>query len=230
VVGNKEKALNIDEIYRLIRNLVGQAHILTIPRVFIDYTGNISSALLLGQLIYWSERTTRLDGYIWKSYKEWEEELSLSKYQVCKAVKVLKNLGILKTVVRKAEGSPTVHYKLDEVEFSKSIVKFLNNRKSNNSTIESAKNKLSTNIACKQSVQTEHTNDKENAICPLGANCTGSLEKKSNTPYEEGFIGPLENQVISEYYKVYQEVRGATSSRKRKAIARGKLYVEGFCR
>ena len=64
------------QVYALIAQFSGQANILTIPRLFIDWTGDHLTALLLSQIIYWSSRTNDPDGWFYKSAKEWEEELT----------------------------------------------------------------------------------------------------------------------------------------------------------
>ena len=105
--------MTIKEIYQTISQLVGQANILTIPREFIAYTGDLESALLLSQLIYWSERTSNPEGWIYKTYDDWEEETSLKEYSVRKARKKLEKMGILETKIKKVNGNPTLHYRIN---------------------------------------------------------------------------------------------------------------------
>ncbi len=128
---------NRDYISAIITQFSGQNNIIPIPTIYIKITEDYHTAALLNQLIYWSDRTHRKDGYFYKSYKEWEEEIFLSKYQVMRAVKKLKGMGIVETALKKANGAPTVHYKIDSKVVSQWIVKFLNNGKLNNSTKDS---------------------------------------------------------------------------------------------
>jgi len=114
---------NQREIFQVIKSLTGQANILTIPRVFIDFTGTVEAAMVLSQIIYWSDRASH--GWFYKSYPEWKEELALSEYHVHKAVKGLQGKGILRTRVMRANGSPTLHYLLDVEAFTKAITAFL---------------------------------------------------------------------------------------------------------
>lgn len=111
----------------LIKAMTGQANILTIPRPFVDYMGNLDGALFLSQLVYWSDKGR--DGWFYKTYAEWQEEICLSEYEIKKAVKVLVDRGCLETAVRRANGNPTVHYKLDFDVFSESFINFLQERK-----------------------------------------------------------------------------------------------------
>ena len=98
-------------IFEAIKAISGQSKILTIPRLFIDLTGSLESALLLSQCIYWSDKGQ--DGWFYKSYHEWKVEITLSEYQIRKAAKFLCNENILKTKLKKANGSPILHYKID---------------------------------------------------------------------------------------------------------------------
>src|SRR5574337_824595 len=117
----------------LVSAFSGQQNILTIPRAYIEVTGNIEDALLLSQIIYWSDRTTMDDGWFAKSYSEWQNEIALSKYQVMAAVKRLKAAGV-ETIVKKFNGYPTVHYRLRKLDFEQWIVKKLDERKLRNLT------------------------------------------------------------------------------------------------
>lgn len=113
------------EIFSLIQHLTGQKNILTVPRAFIAYTGSLEAALLLSQIIYWSDRTKNPQGWFYKSYLDWQAELSLSKHKVNTAVNQIKSKGILKTKVKKANGNPTLHYRFDANAFIASFSVFL---------------------------------------------------------------------------------------------------------
>jgi hypothetical protein len=76
--------------------------------------GGIEEAIYIQQLYYWSDKGKRGDGYIYKSKKEWEEETTLSRYQQDRIRKKLKEQGIIETKLIKANGSPTIHYKIIE--------------------------------------------------------------------------------------------------------------------
>ena len=111
------------EAFALLKKFAGQSNILTAPVAFIRYTGTLSSALFLSQLLYWTSRSE--DGWFYKSYLDWEKETCLSAYEVSKASKLLKAKGILQTKLKKVNGAPVVHYKVLEAAFLESILKFL---------------------------------------------------------------------------------------------------------
>ena len=149
---------NRDYISSIITQFSGQNNIVPIPVIYIEITEDYHTAALLNQLIYWSDRTSRKDGYFYKSYKEWEEEIHLSKYQVMRSIKKLKNMGIVETALKKANGAPTVHYKVDSEVTSQWIVKKLNNGKSTNLTMDSKETQQSlTEITTE--ITTENTNN-----------------------------------------------------------------------
>jgi|GEM_PF-1930989 len=120
------RGLDQQQVYALITRLTGQANILTIPRLFIDWTGDHITALFLSQVIYWSSRTDDPEGWFYKSAKEWEVELSISDYQLARATKKLAEAG-LETKLRKIVGAPTQHYRIDQEVFLKWISEKLGN-------------------------------------------------------------------------------------------------------
>lgn len=117
------------EVFDIIHTFSGQANKIVVNTVFIDFVGDLETGLFLSQLVYWSDRTTREDGYFYKTDSDWHEEIRISKYGVRKARKKLEEMGVLTTYVKKANGIPTVHYKLDKNRFFEMIISFLRNRK-----------------------------------------------------------------------------------------------------
>jgi hypothetical protein len=117
---------NWDMIFGLLKEFSGQANVVTIPRAFIAFMrGSLDGGLFLSQLIYWSDLGNRSDGFIYKSYREWKDETTLGIYEVRKHAKYLKSLGVLETKLKKANGSPTLHYRFKPEQFSKSFCRFL---------------------------------------------------------------------------------------------------------
>ena len=128
---------NRNYIASIITKFSGQSNVIPIPVIYLEITKDYPTAALLNQMVYWSDRTKRNDGYFYKSYKEWEEELHLSKYQVRRSTDKLKELNIVETALKKANGAPTLHYKIDLNTLQDWIVKKLNNGKLRNLTMDS---------------------------------------------------------------------------------------------
>jgi len=119
-----------------IKKVSGQDNIITIPKIYLEITKDINTALILNQSIYYSGITKRRDGYFYKTYKEWEEETFLSQYQVKRSVDKLKELNLIETKLKRAEGSPTLHYKVLMDNLQDLIINKLNNGLSRNLIIE----------------------------------------------------------------------------------------------
>ena len=152
---------NIEQMKKLIKAYSGSDNHIGFPRVYYNVTKDINMALMLNQLVFWSDKTKRTDGYFYKTYQEWEYEILLSQYQVKKASEKLTELGILHTKILKANGAPTLHYKVDLGVLSKLLMeseetsqwnmKKLNNGLSSNLIME--------NEETKQSITEDYTKD-----------------------------------------------------------------------
>lgn len=150
---------NRDYISSIITQFSGQNNIIPIPTIYIRITEDYPSAALLNQMIYWSDRTSRKDGYFYKSYNEWYEELHLTEYQVRRATKKLKSFGFVDTALKKANGAPTLHYKVDTKEVSEWILKKLQNGNLRNSRMDSEETQESlTEITTKTTTETTNNN------------------------------------------------------------------------
>lgn len=102
------------QVVSLIRAISGQANVLTIPRMYVDLTKSHRAALLLSQCVYWSTRGHRGDGWFYKSFREWRDELGLPRHATETAVRTLKKLGYLETEIGTASGpSPTTWYRVN---------------------------------------------------------------------------------------------------------------------
>jgi hypothetical protein len=137
------------QITTLIKSMSGQANILTIPRIYISITGDINSALLLSQAVYWSDKTGNPEGWFYKSYPDWQEEIGLTQYQVKRAAVALQKLGVMETDLRKVNRAPTVHYLVLFDPLYDLIMKKLDNQETSLSTNlinEKLDNRLSRNL------------------------------------------------------------------------------------
>ena len=123
---------NYDDIKNVISTFSGTERHITVPRVYLEMLGDFNTAAFLNQLIFWSDKTKRRDGFFYKTYAEWEDELFLSEYQVRRSSKNLRDLGLIETKVKRANGSPTVHYKVNMDELSVSILNKLKERNQTN--------------------------------------------------------------------------------------------------
>ncbi len=113
-----------DFVLSTVKQFSGTPRNLSISTFYIDLVGDHIGALLLSQCIYWAERTNDPEGWFYKSAPEWYEELRISYYQLSRATKLLKCLG-LETKIKKINGNPTLHYRINQDIFTKAILKFV---------------------------------------------------------------------------------------------------------
>jgi hypothetical protein len=111
------------EVFTLIARLGGSKNKIVVERTLCQYMGSLEGGVFLSQLLYWCDKGS--GEWFYKSHKEWHAETFLSEYQVRQASKRSIELGFLETKLKKANGAPTVHYRLDTEKFMDSILKFL---------------------------------------------------------------------------------------------------------
>jgi len=97
---------------------------LTTKRMYVIITGDLTTAHLLSQIIYWflpsksggSKIRINKDSKEWiaKKRTDWKEECCLSQYQFDRSIKVLKKLGLVETKIYKFLGEPTTHITLNK--------------------------------------------------------------------------------------------------------------------
>jgi hypothetical protein len=91
---------------------------IAVPRAFIRFLGSLEAAAFLNQLLYWYPRAGNPEKGLYKSDGEWSEELGITRYRVREVCALLRRMGIVTTRVRRANGSPTLHYKCDLTRLS----------------------------------------------------------------------------------------------------------------
>lgn len=116
----------------LIAEFSGQERTITVPKIYVEMVGDYTTAILLNQIVFYSDKSKRTDGFFYKTYKDWQEELMLTERQVRLSTNKLKDLKLVETKLKKADGSPTLHYKLDMDVLSDSILTLCQNRNSHN--------------------------------------------------------------------------------------------------
>jgi hypothetical protein len=76
-----------------------------------------SRTIILSQLLWLQDHSTRKDGYFYKSHKELTEETGASKSSIIRAIGWFEERGFLKVKIKKAKGYPTSHYRIDQGAF-----------------------------------------------------------------------------------------------------------------
>lgn len=129
---------NQDTIKAIIKRMSGQSNVIAIPRIYLDLLDNDhAAAFFLSQAVYWSDRSSAEGGWFWKSAKEWKDEIGVSTYQLNRVAVACGEW--VETKLKKANGAPTLYYRVNMEALTVSICEFLENplsRKSKNSQID----------------------------------------------------------------------------------------------
>lgn len=113
----------MSSLFHLVAELSGQKNVITIPRIYIKLcSGDLVMASVLSQLVFWSSKGKRSDGFFWKTYEELANEICDSEItveQIRYAVKKLKALlpDCLTVKVKRVNGIATNHYYFDQSKF-----------------------------------------------------------------------------------------------------------------
>lgn len=118
------------EIFQLVASFSGQANVVTIPVAFIEITGDMQLGALLAQAVYWTDKLPPdRHGWFYKSSDEWQREIHVTDY----AVRKFKQLPYILTEKRKANGAPTLHWKVDTNLLTDTISEWIRGKQRNES-------------------------------------------------------------------------------------------------
>lgn len=87
----------------------GQASIVTTPKLYIQLTGSHSLATVLNQCVFWSNKSELKDGWFYKKYTEWYEEIHIPERTLRRCFERLEILGWITTKVKKVKGVNIKH-------------------------------------------------------------------------------------------------------------------------
>ena len=124
-------------VLALIGENYGDRTLCLCPTGFVRLlNGDHKAAILLSQILFWSERTKDPNGWFYKSYADWQAEIGLSEAQVRRIVKgdprvksaqiTLRDLGV-ETVLKKVKhtGAPTIHYRINQERLLATLDSFM---------------------------------------------------------------------------------------------------------
>ncbi|HEY0428911.1 MAG TPA: hypothetical protein VGC76_14110 [Pyrinomonadaceae bacterium] len=224
----EEKNGNQDKVKRVIEMITGEeAKVIAVPSALIHFVGSktsrnkTSKAVFLSQLIYWSDKGARKDGFIFKTHREWYEETGLSSNQISSYTKEFKGLDFIDTKLKKAHGCPTIHYRLKLDVFIESFAEYMQNGFVNNSrnqdeetddslTENTAQSTAENSLSNKMVISNEEKEKREESGNVKGAvsSSNGNTDFNQNSarpnleekiPLPSDFVPTLDNQ--------YQAVR-----------------------
>ncbi|MCA0455348.1 MAG: hypothetical protein LCI00_15330 [Chloroflexi bacterium] len=112
-------------LHNLVRQL-NRSDIRTVSSLIAKVLGDQNAGQMAIRLLHWFPKAKKLGGWVYKSWRDWNAECNLSQAQVKRVHNkgVLASIGIERTIM-KANGTPTVHYRLDESVLIKKLAAFL---------------------------------------------------------------------------------------------------------
>ena len=102
------------DLWKIVAEMSGEGQNFVIPRLYVQITGSHNEALVLKQLVFWENKTSRTDGYFYKKSEELEEETLLTRRQIDGIVKKLTEKEFIEVKRKKANGFPTRHFKINQ--------------------------------------------------------------------------------------------------------------------
>jgi hypothetical protein len=112
-----------------LQNVVRQLNrsdIRTVSALISKALGDQNAALMCIRLLHWFPRAKKSGGWVYKSWRDWNAECNLSQAQIKRVHSrgLLEAIGIERKTM-KANGTPTVHYRLNETQLVNKLAAFL---------------------------------------------------------------------------------------------------------
>ncbi len=99
--------LNLNK--KILALFSGQASMVTTPKLYVQLTGSHTLAIVLSQCVYWSDKSECEDGWFYKRYDEWFEEIHIPERTLRRRFDHLEMLGWITTKVKKVRGTNIKH-------------------------------------------------------------------------------------------------------------------------
>lgn len=182
--------------------LVGNNSVITVHRPLVEFTESLEAGMMLSQLLYWTPRAKVPGGWIAKTDEEFHQELCLSKYGVRQGRNRLETMGILETKVKKFNGNPTVHYRLNLESLGEKW----------NLWIEKMDFAKSQEPSCEiEKSLTEITTENTTILQPAAANGNETIANENENPFKVWeatgkTISPYFAEIFTEWEKDYSSV------------------------
>lgn len=129
-----------DERFHVLREATGHGSRISVERMYIDAMGkDVLGGLFVSQLVFWSGKGKRRDGWFYRTAEEWLEKDYLNRYQVDKYTRACVEAGWLEAKIMRANGAPTRHYRIDQPKFVEWLGQYSDLSKSANPFVEKDK-------------------------------------------------------------------------------------------
>lgn len=90
--------------------------------IYVDMAEDLHAGLLLSQIVYWhlgDKLRVEKNGKLWiaKAHAAWWSEVRLTAMQARRALEILKRKGLIEVSIRRFDGSPTTHIRINPPVF-----------------------------------------------------------------------------------------------------------------
>ncbi len=95
---------------QIIALFSGQTSTFTTPKLYVQVTGSQSLGLILNQIVFYSNKSTICkDGWFYKPYEEWFDEILIPERTMRRKLTRLEQQGLIETKVKKVNDLNTLH-------------------------------------------------------------------------------------------------------------------------
>lgn len=122
---------NYDNMKALIERISGQPSVISIMRLYVDIFGDLETAAVVSQCVFWSDKGTVEEGWFYKSRDDWKKAIGIKRTALDSAIKHANTLspGLIQTKVMPAKhNSPTLFYRVDMDCLTHVVIEHLQDR------------------------------------------------------------------------------------------------------
>lgn len=116
---------SLSYLYTVVQKLE-RDNIQTVEALLIHFTGEVNAGRMLNRLLFWWPKSVKETGEVYKSWRDWEAELCITRHQVyiVHYNHYLEDVGVMRRQRQTAKGNP-MHYSLDASKFFDELATFL---------------------------------------------------------------------------------------------------------
>lgn len=110
---NDKKYVDKKDVFALLVAFSGQGNVVSIQKEYLvlcDY--DYEAAVFLSQIIYWSDKSYLENGWIYKTYAEWEKELFIKERKLRRLKDYLVAKGYIEMKILHRNGIPVCHWRV----------------------------------------------------------------------------------------------------------------------
>ena len=126
---NNKQYVDKKDVFALLVAFSGQGNILSIQKEYLvlcDY--DYEAAVFLSQIIYWSDKSYLEDGWIYKTYAEWEKELFIKERKLRRLKDYLVAKGYIEMRLLHRNGIPVCHWRVTVKVIDSLLMLYTGNR------------------------------------------------------------------------------------------------------